>query len=287
MSSNMARRVAVALLAIPLLIGVVWLGGWPFAAVLLAASTLGIGELFALAEHAGVMPFRNLGRFLAAAVPVALMAMARWPVGSWLAENRNYVLLMAVLVIISAAVFSRSPHQRPLASIAVTLFGVIYCAMLPSALLIIRHARWDTRSWTGTTLVFFPLIVTWVCDSAAMLGGQLIGGAKMSPTISPGKTRAGGIAGVVGGTVIGAVYAMVAFPKAGIELDVASAAGLALVLSVVGQIGDLAESLIKREAGVKDSSSLIPGHGGVLDRLDSLYFVLPVAAASFHWLGIF
>ena len=107
----------------------------------------------------------------------------------------------------------------------------------------------------------------------------------MAPAISPGKTWSGGIAGAVAGTLVGAAYALVVFPRVQISFSVLAALSLALLLSIIGQIGDLAESLLKREAGVKDSSRLIPGHGGVLDRLDSLYFVLPVSAAAFHLLG--
>ena len=101
MSSNMVRRVAFAVVAIPLLLGVVWLGGWPLAAVLMAAATLGIGELFSLAERVGVRPFTNLGRAMAVAVPLGLIAIARVPAASWLSDNLNFELLMAVLVIIS------------------------------------------------------------------------------------------------------------------------------------------------------------------------------------------
>jgi phosphatidate cytidylyltransferase len=119
-----------------------------------------------------------------------------------------------------------------------------------------------------------------------MFGGRLIGGAKMAPTISPGKTWAGGIAGVIGGVAVGGLYAALLFPRVGLPVDLFAAIALALVISIVGQIGDLAESLMKREAGVKDSSALIPGHGGVLDRLDSLYFAIPVAAAAYHLLGL-
>lgn len=282
----MVRRVAFAVVAIPLAVAIVWYGEWPLTLLLVAACVLGVDELFRLAGHAGVRPLRRLGDFLALLVPLALLAIAKLPVDHWLAQGWTYGVVLGLLLVIGIGVFTHAPDQRPFESIAITIFGVAYCAVLPSMLFVIRHAHWGTKSWQGTALVFFPLVVTWVCDSAAMLGGQMIGGAQLAPTISPGKTRAGGIAGLVGGTAIGVLYAQVVFPRVGLEVDVAAAAVLALVLAVIGQIGDLAESLFKRQAGVKDSSALLPGHGGVLDRLDSLYFAIPVAAVGFHLLGI-
>jgi len=286
MSSNMVRRIAFALVAIPLVIGVVWLGEWPLIALLVVAATLGIDEIFQLAERAGATPFRNVGRILAVGVPLAFLAIAKLPLDHWFADGWLYVGLLALLLVIGTAVFTYAPGKRPLSSIAITIFGVLYCAVLPSMLFVIRHAHWGTRSSQGTALVFFPLVVTWVCDSAAMLGGQMIGGPKLAPTISPGKTRAGGISGLIAGTAMGAVFALFVFPRVGLEVDLVAAIVLAFALSVIGQIGDLAESLFKREAGVKDSSALIPGHGGMLDRLDSLYFAIPAAAIGFHVLGI-
>lgn len=285
MASNMVRRVTFAVVAIPVLVGVVWLGEWALALLLAVAAVLGIGELFELAAVGGVRPLGGLGRVIAALVPFTLLAAIEAP-DIWIAHQWGYLLLLAVLLVFGAAVFGRSPAERPLASVAVTLFGIGYAAVLPSIAFTIRHAQWGGRSWTGTAMVFFPLIVTWVCDSAAMFAGRMIGGPKLAPNISPGKTWAGGVAGVIGGTAIGAVYALVVLARAGIGLGTVSAVLLALVISVIGQVGDLAESLLKREAGVKDSSALIPGHGGVLDRLDSLYFVLPVTAAGYHLLGL-
>jgi phosphatidate cytidylyltransferase len=133
--------------------------------------------------------------------------------------------------------------------------------------------------------VFYPLVVTWICDTAAMFGGRAIGGPKLAPSVSPGKTRSGSIAGVIGALVVAPLFSAVVFPRVGVELGLGSLLIMAGVLGVVGQVGDLAESLFKRQAGVKDSSHLIPGHGGVLDRLDSLYFVVPVAAALYRFFG--
>lgn len=285
MDSNLVRRIAFAAIAIPLLVMVVWAGEWPLAILLAATAVLGTGELFDLAARAGVRPFRHLGRLIAALVPLTLLAAIMAP-GVWLTQQWGYLLVLALLLLLLVAVFTRSPAEHPLASVAVTLFGIVYASVLPSVAFVIRHAQWGGRSWTGTAMLFFPLIVTWVCDSAAMFGGRMVGGPKLAATISPGKTWAGGIAGIIGGTAIGAGYAALVFPRVGIAFGVAPAVLLALILSVAGQVGDLAESLLKREAGVKDTSALIPGHGGVLDRLDSLYFVLPLAAAGYHCLGL-
>ena len=142
------------------------------------------------------------------------------------------------------------------------------------------------QSWPGAWLVFFPLVVTWSCDTAAMFGGRMLQGPRLAPSISPGKTRSGAAAGVAGALLVAPVFGTLVFPRVGVEASPWQLLAMAAVLSVVGQIGDLAESLFKREAGVKDSSQLIPGHGGVLDRLDSLYFVIPVAAAMYHLFGI-
>jgi phosphatidate cytidylyltransferase len=134
--------------------------------------------------------------------------------------------------------------------------------------------------------VFFPLIVTWVCDTAAMFGGRTFGGPKLAPAVSPGKTRSGTASGVVGALAVAPLFTEWIFPRVGVDLRLWQALGIAGVLSVVGQVGDLVESVFKRQAGVKDSSHLIPGHGGVLDRLDSLYFVVPVTAAMYRYFGV-
>ena len=119
-----------------------------------------------------------------------------------------------------------------------------------------------------------------------MFGGKALKGPKLAPVVSPGKTRSGAVSGVVGGILAGLVYAKLALEPSGFQLPLWQVLVFGLVLSVVAQIGDLAESLFKREAGVKDSGGLIPGHGGVLDRLDSLYFVLPVAAMLYRAFGV-
>ena len=287
MDANMTRRVGFAAVAIPLALGVVWYGGWPLAALVSLIAALGVRELYDIAAHQGIAAFRRTGMLAAVAAPLAVHAATTRPAAAaWLAGSWMYLGAGFVLWLLAQALVERAPSARPLGAVAVTAFGVAYAALLPAFLLGIRHARWPERSWAGAALVFFPLVVTWICDTAAMFGGRAIGGTKLAPTISPGKTRAGGLAGLVGGALVAPLFVYAVFPATGISLALLPAVGTALVLATLGQLGDLAESLFKREAGVKDSSALIPGHGGVLDRFDSLYFVLPAAAVCYRLLGL-
>ncbi len=287
MDRNMQARIAFAAVAIPAALALVWLGGWALVALLTAAGVLGTRELFHLARERGVHPSPVLGlAAAAAAAPLTWLTLSRPDVFVAIADWWPYAGAIWILAALTWATARRSPDAHPLGAVAVTLLGPLYAAALPAFLLVLRHSSFGPRSWAGTALVFFPLIVTWVGDSAAMSGGRAFGGPKMAPTISPGKTRSGGIAGLLGAMGAAALLARFALPPVGIELGVAAAAGIGLLLGVVGQVGDLAESLLKREAGVKDSSHLIPGHGGVLDRFDSLIFVLPVAALLFRLLGV-
>jgi phosphatidate cytidylyltransferase len=287
MDGNLVKRIAFAAVAIPLALLLVWYGGWPLALLVSVVAALGVRELFDIAESQGYTPLRLNGLVLAVAIPLLVHAALTMPrMGAWVGGAWPYLFGVGLVIWLGELLVLRGPAQRPLGAIAVTLFAVAYAAVLPSFLLGIRHAAFDLRSWAGVAMVFFPLVVVWVCDTAAMFAGKAIGGPKLAPTISPGKTRSGGIAGVVGGVLVAPVFASVVLPAVGITLLLPAALLMGLLLAVVGQIGDLAESLFKREAGVKDSSNLIPGHGGVLDRFDALYVTLPVAAMLYKWFGL-
>jgi phosphatidate cytidylyltransferase len=287
MDSELVRRVGFAAVAIPLVLLIVWYGGLPLAGLLAVAGALGTGELFGLAERGDSHPARAFGMVTAAAIPlVTYLALARPPFGAAVADAGVYAAALWLLLLLTWVLAARSPGDRPMEAVAVTLLGVAYTGGLPAFLLLIRHGQLPIQSWAGACLVFFPLVVTWVCDTAAMFGGRTFGGPKLAPTVSPGKTRSGTVAGVIGALVVGPVFVAWIFPRVGVEMPLWQAMAVAGVLSVAGQVGDLAESLFKRQAGVKDSSHLIPGHGGVLDRLDSLYFVVPVTAAMYRFFGV-
>lgn len=285
MDRNLAQRIGFAVAAIPFALLFVWYGGWPLVALVVTIAVLGTRELYDLQRHTGVMPLDGAGLVAAALAAPAAYLCLRDP-QSFVTTAWPYAGALWLMLVMSLALWRRSPANRPLEAVAVTVFGALYAGALPAFLLELRHASHGTRSWAGAWLVFYPLVVTWIVDTAAMFGGRAFGGAKLAPTVSPGKTRAGSIAGVVGGLLVAPLFAYGIFPWVGVAVPIGPLLAIALVLSVVGQVGDLAESLFKREAGVKDSSHLIPGHGGVLDRLDSLYFVIPVAAVLYRIFGV-
>ncbi|OLD03832.1 MAG: hypothetical protein AUI99_03995 [Gemmatimonadetes bacterium 13_1_40CM_3_69_22] len=282
MSRNLLVRVAVAVPAIAASVVVLWLGGWVLATALALLGVLGTREVYDLARRDGIEPLENLGLAAAAVGPLATF----WVKGYADWEPVLYVgalWLLAVMVLAMA----RGPARRPLSAVAVTVFGSLYASALLAFTIAIRHGpHADAHPRGSVALVLLPLIVTWVCDTSAMAAGTLIGGPKLAPVLSPRKTWAGAVGGLVGGLVAALVYGPLVLDRVALRLDVLQLATVGVVVAVTAQVGDVAESLFKREAGVKDSSSLIPGHGGVLDRLDSLYFVMPASAALFRLFGI-
>ena len=287
MDSNLVRRVGFAAVAIPVALGVVWLGGWLLVALLAAIGVLGTREVFDFSHRQGIRGSNGIALVTAAAfAPLAYLVITGTDAGRVIGAWWPYVAALWVVATLTWALAARHPTDRPLEAVALTLFAPLYAAGLPAFLLVLRHGTQPVRSWPGTWLVFFPLVVTWVCDTAAMFGGRAMKGPKLAPTVSPGKTRSGSAAGVVGGLAVAVVFGLAVFPRLGVPASLGSLLLMALVWSTLGQVGDLAESLFKREVGVKDSSALIPGHGGVLDRFDSLYFVVPLAAALYRFFGL-
>ncbi len=291
--SNNVQRVLFAVVAIPIAIGIVYWGGLPLAILVSVIAALGAHELVSIARRQQIEPLWRHALIFSAAIPLGVWvsyggAMAMWAGLDWAAvlPSTWFALAGTVIWIMTVTLIRRGPTERPLGTASVTIMAPLYCAVLPSFLLGIRYATGPSQSWPATWAVFFPLVVTWICDSAAMYAGKMIGGPKLAPIVSPGKTRSGSAAGLVGGVVTAIIFNRVAMMPSGFTVSDWEAALFGLVLSVAAQLGDLTESLFKREAGVKDSSHLIPGHGGVLDRFDALYFVVPLAAMLYRLFGL-
>ena len=285
MSRNLLVRIAFAVPAIAATLVVLRLGGWVLAALLACLGVLGTRELYHVARRQGVEPLDGLGYAAAAVIPFATV----WARGSpehW-AEPAIFVGALWLLAVLTAATVARGPERRPLAAVAVTVFGVLYASALLAFTVAIRHGDHSEAHPVGSTaLVVMPLALTWICDTCAMAAGTWLGGPRLAPVLSPKKTWAGAIAGSVGALAAALLYGPLVLDRVAMQLGVLQLVTVGAAVAVAAQTGDVAESLFKREAGLKDSSSLIPGHGGVLDRLDSLYFVVPVTAGLFKLFGV-
>ena len=289
MSRNLVVRIAFAIPAIALTVVALWRGGWILAALLAALGVLGAREVYDFARRQGVTPLSEFGYLAAALIPFAAVWAIVGDVSQGMARALTLALAGALwlIAVLIGAVAWRTPAERPLSAIAVTIFGSLYASALLACIVVIRHgAQSDAHPLGSTVLAILPLAVTWICDTCAMAGGTFIGGPKLAPVLSPRKTVAGAVAGTVGAVVAALAYGPLVLDRVALHLDPLKLGTIGLAVAGAAQVGDVAESLLKREVGLKDSSHVIPGHGGVLDRLDSLYFVLPVSASLFRWFGI-
>jgi phosphatidate cytidylyltransferase len=277
--SDLPTRLAVAALGIPAGFWLVWKGGWVLAAMLTFLAVVGAREVLGFARARGIEPFAWI------ALPSAALLVLAAPLGGWSMAGWTGPALALVggtgLAALAAAVFLRGPEREPLAAAAVTLLAPVYVAVPLACGWFLRHhpdAAWDTSAWAGTGFLLLTMIATWLGDSTAYFGGRAMGRRKLLPSVSPAKTVEGALWGLVG-AVVGAVAVTTwLFPALGGSeaLTPLAAAALGLLIGMTAQVGDLAESVLKREAGVKDSGRIFPGHGGILDRFDAVLFTLPL-----------
>ncbi len=280
--SELAKRTAFAVVAVPLVMWLVWLGGAPLAVLISVASGIAAYEFYKLAIHAGSVPLWGHGVVLSASVP--LFTYAR-QLGLWVPDVS--VLMLGILYLLTVAMYLRGPAGKPLEVVGITLLGIFYTGGMMSFAFALRYHPYAIGAAAGASLVALPFILTWVTDIGGYTFGRMIGGRKLMPSVSPGKTVAGAVGGLVLAIVTALVYErFVLRPAAQLGMLLQGVILFSIVVSVSGQVGDLVESMLKREAGVKDSSHLIPGHGGMLDRIDSLLFTLPVSYALLSWLLI-
>ncbi len=251
---DLGKRAASAVLLLPLAIGCLWLGGWPWAGFVM----LGLGGLaWEWTRLTGGEPRGPDGLMLYAAV-LGAGGLALLGHGGW-----------GLVWLLLAALATTLRVDRPAIGRFWLPGGVLYIGLAGLALALLRGAA----DPVGFANMLFVLVVVWASDIGAYVAGRWWGGPKLAPSISPGKTRSGAVGGLLAAMAFGGLEAALLGPG-GLPLALL----LAAVLSVVSQAGDLFESWVKRRFGVKDSSALIPGHGGLLDRLDGLLWAAPVAA---------
>ncbi|HEX7572992.1 MAG TPA: phosphatidate cytidylyltransferase [Bacteroidota bacterium] len=302
--SNLVTRVLVAVVGIPVILLVTMAGGFYFYAFVLLIALLAIHEVFSLARARGVSPQVGAGMTLGGLVVTvfAYFKVRFLVIGGLLARGIHVpfpsmaqslliLFLVALPLIMTIELFRGKPGA--LMNIATTFFGASYVGLFLGSLVGLRElfipedfpvdAYFPVHGtavpddvagllyrWGGYTVIALFASI-WVCDSAAYFAGRAFGRHKLFVRVSPNKTWEGAAAGFLAALGIFQIARSV-LPY----MSVVDALVCGAIVGVCGQIGDLAESLLKRDAGVKDSSSLIPGHGGVLDRFDSLLFVAPL-----------
>jgi CDP-diglyceride synthetase len=289
-SSELTRRILFGVIAAPIAIAILLIGGAPLAALLAVVAALGAWEFFRIARSSGLMPMENVGIVIAGLIPLAVHARylgiydPAGPVGP------TSILALVVLLVLTLAIWLRGVDGRPLGATATTLFGAAYTGgMLSFGYAIWNHEyafapvamRFGSHSFSvpsGGLLLLLPVLITWASDIGAFAVGRAMGRHKLIPSVSPGKTVEGAIGGLLASMLVAWVYTrFLLSPTAHLGFSRWGVLVFGALVSIAAQIGDLAESLLKREAGVKDSSKIIPGHGGILDRFDSLLFVMPIA----------
>jgi phosphatidate cytidylyltransferase len=270
--SELTRRIIFAVIAAPVSVAVVYFGDWILAIVLSVLAALGAWEFFRMARETGANPIEPAGIALAALLPIAVHAER---LGVYTLSLTAVIAM--ILVLFASTIWLRGPSGKPLSSVAVTSFGILYAGLF-SYIYAVRYHDYAVGAAAGTALVFLPILLTWSTDIGAYAFGRTFGRKKLIPSVSPGKTVEGAVGGLGLTIVICLLYVrFVLMPYGQLGLTIQGAVLFAIVVSVAAQTGDLAESLLKREAGVKDSSRILPGHGGILDRFDSLLFVMPIA----------
>jgi phosphatidate cytidylyltransferase len=283
----MLLRIATAAVLVPIVVALVW---WSPPALLAAIAALiailALLEFFQLGDRVGLRGFKKWTCFCA-----ALIFHAQYSAGFLIkhsfAEGISIVrdaaggslsieaaLLIFIFGCIALGLFTRRPLHEVLPAIAISAAGILF-VVLPFSYIV----RLNEIEKVGKQLVLFALFLVWAGDMLAYFVGKSLGRVPMAPALSPKKTWEGAIANVIASLLVAVVFAR------WMQIDVVVPLIIAAVANIAGQAGDLIESAYKRAAAVKDSGALLPGHGGVLDRIDSLILAAPIFWALYQWLG--
>ncbi|HTR96835.1 MAG TPA: phosphatidate cytidylyltransferase [Candidatus Acidoferrales bacterium] len=270
-SWSLGLRIASGLLFVPLLLLLANAGGVPFLAFVAMQTIAGLVEFYRMMRAKGYRPEVWLGH--ASALGVLVLAYRPHT------PHAAFFATAALLLLLALAL--RHPERRGIVeNMSVTVFGVLYVGWLSAHFVLLRELPWRAGLdyADGARLVLYAFLVTWSCDTGAYAVGRWLGRTRPWTTISPRKTLEGSIGGfafALLGAWVGSVWFM--HSRAGQPwLRPIDVLAIGALVGVCGQVGDLVESLLKRDAASGDSSDLIPGHGGMLDRFDSLYFGAPI-----------
>lgn len=265
-SSDVALRIFTGLVIFGLFLGSLVLGGWWFTGFVIMVMLIAVGELYGTMRTKGFKPLALFGLLGILFVGIGTHTRGVFAIGGWVA-----VVTLATLLFVSL-----TPRRKPLEDSTITILGLCWVGMLAFAIPFGFAA-------TPVAWVFFVVFLVALCDTGAFFVGRSFGKRPLAPRLSPNKT----IEGAIGGLILAAMGAsvLVAFPQWE-PIGLGRGLVLAAVVGVVSPIGDLVESMVKRSIGVKDMGSILPGHGGMLDRIDSFLFAVPALYIAFISYGL-
>lgn len=285
--SNLLQRVAVAVIAIPLVIFIVLNKPIAFFGLVLLLTGLVSQEYFGLVRSKGYIPHVGIGVTLAVLVAATFgkfrlhSILNEFGISEFSPETDLlvFILIFSLIVILMLELFRG--YKNPIENTSSTIFGILYAGAGIGSIFgifeyfTIRNIGLEIYDIIPPGIFIIVMLTSvWICDSFAYFAGKAFGRTKLLERVSPKKTWEGSIAGLIGSIITWVIAPIILQELTGIK--VVHLVVFGLIAGIMGQIGDLTESLLKRDANVKDSSQLIPGHGGVLDRLDSLLFVAPI-----------
>ena len=271
------NRTIINIIGVPSIIYLLWNGGLLFALFVLLVMIIGMNEFYRLTTNKDQSPLNIVGYIFTFILAGYYYMSNNLNSFTIISERELLSYFLSILIIILFMIEMSRNIKNPTKNIAITIFGILYVPLLLGTLIALRNL--DTANHTYFTICM--IISIWLCDSAAYVFGLKWGTKKILPKISPNKSWVGCIAGLSSSFIIYAIFKYQAILP---EITTVDIFVLALITGFFGQAGDFAESLIKRDLGVKDSGTLLLGHGGVLDRFDSIIFSSPL---TYIYLNLF
>ncbi|MEG6585919.1 phosphatidate cytidylyltransferase [Dendrosporobacter sp. 1207_IL3150] len=260
------KRILTAIIGIMATGYIISYGEWLFASSIIILALLSWHELCKMFSHAKTPLWYSMG-----AVSILMLLGC-----AWLGNSHELNMVIAILTMLVLVKIVLSTPKFNIINAALTLFSVLYIGLSFSHLLLLRfisgepyHSAFFGELSAGTMFIWIAFIGTWASDTFAFFVGSKFGKKKLCPLISPGKTIEGAIGGIAGSIIVIVIMGII------FKLSILHSVIIGLLVGISAPLGDLAESAIKRYTGVKDSGSLLPGHGGVLDRFDSIMFAVP------------
>jgi len=263
----MSKRILTVIIGIPIIFVCTYFGGWSFFFLVTLIALFALNEFYNLMLKKGYSPSYLVGSCVTVFFTWFTTFTLKHP--NW-EPYAIGILTTAIIVTFSAGIFLKKAQDSTV-NASITLLGILYIGWMISYLILIRQLN------PYGHYLFFLMIAIWACDTTAYVVGTNFGKIKLSPYISPNKTVEGSIAGFVVSVIAASFFSWM------IGMNMVHGIILGMIIGIVSQISDLVESLIKRDAGVKDSSNLIPGHGGVLDRMDSFILTAPIMYYYLSW----